>query len=652
MCGIAGYIFLDCTNKQFIDNTLLECMQSKIIHRGRDSTYNLAFNDLGIGFAHTRLSVQDTSSMGKQPMTDAAIHTAITYNGELYNNSVLRLELESLGYNYQSNTDTETILHSYNQWGIGCLSKFEGMFAFAILDLVSEELYLVRDRIGVKPLYFTIQEEILSFASEIKALWALPWNKKLLNRKALSHYLTLMAAPAPLTIYRNVYKIPAGYYLKIDKNKNISFQQWYSLLNRIHSINFDHKLELNDEHNAEEQVLKLLRESVKKRLISDVPIGVSLSGGLDSSLVVAVMKEVTDKINTFNVSFEADINSNEAIWARKVAKQFETNHHEIVLTEKDAFECFERMVYHHDEPLGDCVAIPLYYVSQLAKQNGVSVLLSGEGADELFCGYPLYNKYVQYMQPYAFSQKYIPDNIKKLSYFLAKSLLNKNSIYRDTLARWADTRPLFCTSALALSEEFKNDICINYYEADCDAIVSMIYPTLNQDLHSFDWLNYYHKELDRKKIKLSPLQRILYLELKHRLPELLLMRLDKMTMAAGVEAREPFLDHQLVEYALNLQDNLKFRNGENKYILKKCAERLLPHEIIYRKKIGFSAPTHHWFSKGSYFRQHFFDLIETKRSSLNQLFDNKFLSALYNNENICNADQMWVLQSLFAHDLI
>ena len=291
--------------------------------------------------------------------------------------------------------------------GHSCLEKIEGMFAIALYDLKSQELFLIRDRIGEKPFYFSTQGNAVSFASEIKALWHLPWMIKRISMPAVYHYLTFLTTPAPMTIFDKVYKLPAGHYAKVDQTGTISFHEWYSPIKSLETIH--HK----KESLYSKTVLDMLRESVHKRLVADVPVGAFLSGGLDSSFLVALMKERQEDLKTFNISFEDDAEREERSWARKVAKKFGTDHHELIISEQEAFSFYEKMIYHQDEPLGDSVCVPLYFVSKLARDAGVKVVLSGEGADELFCGYSSYVDYLKLQPWWNLTQHYTPSVLKR-----------------------------------------------------------------------------------------------------------------------------------------------------------------------------------------------------------------------------------------------
>lgn len=624
MCGIAGFKNLSSTTNP-IETSLLERMQQTLAHRGPDDSGIWKSDKHHIGFAHRRLSIIDVSSAGHQPMMNKDKTIVIVFNGEIYNHQTLRKELESLGHRYSSNSDSETLIHAYEQWGINFIYKLEGMFAFALFDTKTNELFLVRDRLGIKPLYFSTQGNHVSFASEIKALWTLPWIKKETNDIASYHYLTFMVTPAPYTIYKNIYKLPAGFYAKLDTNNELSFCEWYTPLTNQTS---SEKKEYENEQFCIERIRSLLQESTKKRMISDVPFGAFLSGGIDSSLNVALMAHEIGKVKTFTVAFSDGPESNELKWARKIAKIFDTDHHEIMISEKDAFHFFDKMIYHLDEPLADPVCIPFYHVAKLAKDAGVTVVQVGEGSDELFFGYDVYAQYYKLFNRLWKPTHKVPSFIKQTTFTAAKRFLS-NTNHLDILHNWSHNKNLFWGGAIAFNETQKQNV--NHLLArsnEIDPIVEKIYKGLKQNYDSHSIVDYHTKKLIEHDPNSDFMKRVTYLELKQRLPELLLMRADKMAMATSIETRVPFLDHKLVEFALNIPAHLKFKNNTTKYILKKACEGIIPNEIIYRKKIGFATPIVRWCNYGKYFQKNFGQKHDTNT-----------------NNSYTNAIQKWVLKN-------
>jgi asparagine synthase (glutamine-hydrolysing) len=646
MCGLAGYLNLSNAYGAF-DQMMLNRVKQALHHRGPDGQNVWTSQTHQAALIFARLSIVDLSDAGMQPMLDPEGTVVINFNGEIYNHETLRKELESLGYRYRSHSDTETLLYAYKEWGISFIERLEGMFAIALLDLKTHELYLIRDRIGVKPLYFSLQGGYLSFASEIKALWHMPWITKSILKSSLYHYLTYMTTPAPTTMYEGVYKLPPSFYCKVDATKNITFHEWYT---PITSISVAERAAFADEQFCIDGIRTLLRDSIKKRMMSEVPFGVFLSGGLDSSLNVALMAEYTDKVNTFNVSFSDGPEYDEVKWARKVAQLFNTEHHEVVISEQDAFNFFQKMIYYQDEPLADCVNIPLYYVSKLCKDSGVTVVQVGEGSDELFCGYSTYARYLnvynKFWQP---AQKYIPAFAKQGVYTAMSRILASKPNHVDVIKNWAENKQLFWTGAMAFSEYGKRSFIMNDGYA-IDPVVQQIYPGLRLQ-ESYGVVDYHIKRLAKIMPEADFYSSMLYLELKQRLPELLLMRVDKMSMATSVEGRVPFLDHKLVEFAWHIPTHFKYRDGVTKYILKKAAEGILPHEIIYRKKMGFAAPTKRWFKQGRYFKPYFNELVETHRGLWSEYFNVHEIEKMILANQTGSKDysvQLWTLQNSMA----
>lgn len=647
MCGIAGYINISRSTFPLHDELLARFQQS-MAHRGPDGHGIWHSARHGVAFVHRRLSIVDLSQAGHQPMLDPEQSVAVIFNGEIYNHQKLRLELEALGYRYRSHTDTETILYAYKAWGINFLHRLEGMFAIALFDLRTNELYLVRDRIGVKPLYFSLQGGMLSFASEIKSLWQLPWVEKKINSQALYHYLTYLATPAPETLYAGVYKLPPSFYMKIGANREYTFHEWYC---PIQPLSDAEKKQFDDEQFCIDGVRTLLRQAVEKRMMADVPFGVFLSGGIDSSLNVALMSEFTDRVKTFTVAFKDGPEYDELQWARQVAKTFNTDHHEIIISEKEAFEFFNSMVYHQDEPLADCVCIPLYYVSKLVRDSGVVVVQVGEGSDELFCGYSTYARYLdvqkRYWQP---TQRFIPAFARQAAYTIAKTIAADKYNRLDMLNNWAHDRSFFWSGATAFSELFKEQIFTANKTTEIDPIVARIYPAMAQQYDSYAIVDFHLKKLAARDPEADYLKSMIYLEFKQRLPELLLMRVDKMTMATSIEGRVPFLDHKLVEFAFNIPTKFKYAHGQTKYILKKAAEGIIPHDIIYRKKMGFAAPTKRWFESGDYFKPYLQDLLATN-GAWHDYIDGQTIKKMAAAHSAGARDysvQLWTLQNFMA----
>ena len=648
MCGIAGLANIS-SHVSPISINLLDAMQRAIAHRGPNGYQLWTDQHNQYGIAHRRLSILDLSPAGNQPMMNADGSVIVACNGEIYNFKKLRAELERLGYRFISGSDTEVIVHAYQAWGIDCLKRFEGMFAVAIIDLNRDELYLIRDRFGIKPLYFSTTGGQLSFASEIKALWPLPWMHKKINGTALYHYLTYLVTPAPLTLYEGIYKLPAGHYLRLSAKKEISFVQWYCIADVQHH---DTQYTYGSDMQVAKTVLSLVRESVHKQMVSDVPVGAFLSGGIDSSMIVSLMSEVNPTLKTFNISFSDGSDLSELTWARKVARTFNTDHHELIISEADAFAFFQSMVYHQDEPIADCVCIPLYYVSKLARDAGVKVALVGEGSDELFCGYPSYGNYINLYQRYwKTSQQFVPAFARKGAYYALKALWHMQPAYVDKLYDWAYNRSLFWSGATMFSEHAKHELFKGVHTTLNDPIVHALYPDLQQEWDSYSFVAYHLQKLRSLRPNSDFLSAMVYLEFQQRLPELLLTRVDKMTMAASIEARVPFLEHRLAEYVFSMPTEYKYRNGITKYILKKAAESVLPYDIIYRPKVGFSAPIMRWFAHGNYFKPNLQSLLADKSCGWDEYLDMRYINGLlknYNPTRYQDALALWTVQNVLS----
>ena len=648
MCGLAGY--LNLSNSQFTTQEhLLHAMAQALEHRGPNGYRVWTSAAHGIGLMYRRLSIVDLSQAAFQPMFTHDGSVVVCCNGEIYNHPALRKELEQLGYTYFSQSDIETLLYAYQEWGIDFLKRLEGMFSIVLLDIKKNEFYVVRDHIGIKPLYFSMQSDIFSFASEIKALWHLPWLTKKISSRSLSHYLTFLATPAPMTFFEGIYKLPAGFYAKIDAQRTVTFCEWYTPLA---ATKIPQNM-LTSEQALIHELRSLLRASIQKMMMADVPLGVFLSGGVDSSLNVALMAEFTDKVKTFNVAFADGPEYNEAHWARKVAQLYNTEHHELIINEADAFGFFQKMIFHQDEPLGDCVCVPLYFVSKLLKDAGVTVVQVGEGSDELFCGYSSYIPYVTLEKSRALSQKVVPSFARQGVYQAAKMLVPHKHNRLDTLYNWATKKEFFWGGNVVFSEHWKHDFFYTHAQEIMyiDPVIAQIYPDFRQENSSHSPIAYHAHKLHSLNPEADFLKRMIYVELKHRLPELLLMRVDKMTMATSVEARVPFLDHALVEFALQIPQHFKYKNGVTKYILKKAAEGILPNDIIYRNKMGFAAPTTRWFKQGTHFSTYFNDLLHSKSAQWEQFFDVDKIEKMALQTRTTNVDysyQLWALQNFMG----
>jgi asparagine synthase (glutamine-hydrolysing) len=570
MCGFAG-IFQYARSGEEITEELLERMSSVIAHRGPDDSgaYRSACGRVGLAFR--RLSIIDLSSAGHQPMATPDGMLWIVFNGEIYNHATLRAELEQAGYRYRSRTDTETILYAYQHWGEDFVHRLEGMFAIALWDAEKECILLYRDRIGIKPLYFSLRDGRLLFGSEIKAMLQHPSLQAAVNPEALHHYFTYIHTPAPWTMFDGVLKLRAGHKARISAQGDLEIHQYWDPLQHC-----DDDFDYTDETAVAERLRELFSAAVAKRMMSDVPFGVFLSGGIDSSANVAFMAGMMDRpVDTFTVAIRGQEDTNEFQWAQRIARLYGTKHHEIIIDDNGFLDLLPLIVHHQDEPLADPVCFPLYHVSKLARDNGTIVVQVGEGSDEQFAGYESYARAVRLLR-IARGLRPLPGFLGRAVYAALSPLLAAKRVdYRQNVIRNALTgTPVFWGNAIGFYEEEKRR-----------AIDYSSFPAGLPDSYSLAEERF---EYARRHGCNDDLQRIVYWEIKNRLAELLLMRVDKMTMATSIEARVPFLDHHIVEFSMNIPSRMKLKGGETKYILKKALRGILPDDIIDRKKIGFA----------------------------------------------------------------
>jgi asparagine synthase (glutamine-hydrolysing) len=577
MCGIVGSLAFD-NNGVEVRPKLLERMRDAMQHRGPDGAGLWISRDRKIGLGHRRLAIIDVSSVANQPMSNEDESLWIVFNGEIYNHAAIRSELEKTGrYRWKTDhSDTEVILHAFAEWGIACLDKFRGMFAFGLWDARRRELWLVRDRIGVKPIYYSVNKGHVSFASEIKALLEDPDQQRSLNVEALYHYLSFLTTPAPVTLFQGIRKLSPGTWMCFRSDGSVEQRKYWDV--------WDHTQPLEDVPDKEvaEHLLQILRESVQLRKVSDVPVGVFLSGGIDSSTNAALFSENdSNPVRTFSIGYQGDYESyqNELEYARQVAKLVGAEHHERLLTESDLIEFLPRMIRLQDEPIADPVCVPLFYVSQLARQNGVVVCQVGEGSDELFCGYRSWKikHTLQQMNGWP-----VPGSVKRMALQVLRSAGKAESFPWEFLRRGSEDMPIFWGGAEVFTEEGKQQLLSD------DTRRSLA------GLTSWEVVQSIYGQFQSKAWEKSVLNWMSYLDLNLRLPELLLMRVDKMSMGVSLEGRVPFLDHKFVEFALSIPASQRYKNGELKSILKLAVRGLIPDSIIDRKKQGFGVPVFEW----------------------------------------------------------
>ena len=602
MCGIAG--ILDNTTKRPPQNDKLTAMQQIMRHRGPDGDGQWISPEGNVGLAHLRLAIIDLSTKAAQPMTDGQDKVWITFNGEIYNHATLRKQLEEAGRHFTTDhSDTEVLVHGYLEWGIDdLLQRLEGMYSFAIWDCEYKKLVLARDRIGIKPLYFTKADGRFVFASEIKAILADPTIERDIDPQALNHFLSFMIAPAPLTMFKGIFKLPAAHFMEVSEDGTMSFRRYWDAVpgQSIDPAKISHLSEAELETFYTRGIRKHLERAIGKRMMSDVHFGVFLSGGIDSSANVALMSQMMDRpVNTFTVGFKDHKHLNELDYANRIAKEFKTNHHEILIDETDMMGYLDDLVYSQDEPIADWVCIPLYFVSKLAKDKGVTVVQVGEGSDEQFCGYDSYMTYLNLHRKFWDGYTKAPSLLRKLIGTGAETLAALSPRFdkiTEVLARAGKNQELFWSGANAFWNVHKRRT-LNSKPATSDLreleLAGLDVSGLNS-ADSGDIISSYMKSFDEKHPGQDHLTRMAHSEFRLRLPELLLMRVDKICMSTSIEARVPFLDHKLVEFTMDIPMEWKIKDGESKYLLKKAINDLLPDEILCRKKMGFAAPMAEW----------------------------------------------------------
>jgi len=647
MCGIAGIINLDHNIKTSYSQIIDMCDVQR--HRGPDGEGYLYSNDFSfenfeylknrrpkahihiaqsrrrVMLGHRRLSIIDLSDNAFQPMPDNDEKVWVVYNGEIYNHYEIRKELVSLGYNFNTNhSDTEVLINAYKEWGVDCLQHFRGMFAFVLWDIEKDLFFVVRDRLGVKPLFYSLNNGQFYFSSEIKGILQNKECERKINYHALNEYLTFSSVAAPNTMYKGIYKIKPAHYLLIT-NGEISAQKQYWDLAEIAT----HKLKLN-EHETSELLLEKLIDSVNVRREGDVPYGALLSGGVDSSANVAILsKLISNELETFTVGFKnvENVYTNEFEYAEKVAKQFNTKHNQICLDDNYFYDFLEKMSIHIDEPLADTACIPIYYVAQLARQHNIKILLGGEGSDELFIGYQLWRFNYDFNNLIGTkNNKFLiaaTKRILKLPY-----IKNKRVFYKDWLNKISKYQTSFWGGTVVLDEDKKKKIFSESFKAktlefDVYKNIELLFTKFTNagNTDFLDWMT--------------------YLDTNIRLPELLLSRLDRMTMAASVEAREPFMDYRLAEFAMQIDSSLKIKNRTEKYILKKSLEGILDPEIIYREKDGFTVPLNQIFAN-----EKFRKFASTKINDFNDyenIFTPGYLHSIFENNKY---SEIWQLMNL------
>ena len=629
MCGICGKISL---KGEIVSSDLISRMMGSLAHRGPDdegsSIKSIVTNGgskITVGFGHKRLSIIDLSPDGRQPLTSEDESLWLIFNGEIYNHPTLRQDLMAQGHRFRSQTDSEVILHLYEEKGIDAFQDFNGMFAFALWDEAKQRLYLCRDRLGIKPLVYFQDRASLVFASEIQALLEDKSIPREMDWEALRLYLTFNYVPAPLTIYQGIRKLLPGHYLLWEQG-NVSTHQYWDILSNDLSDSPD------DFHQHSQRLRQTLEDAVKLRMIADVPLGAFLSGGVDSSIIVALMARNSGKrIKTFNISYPDLPVYDESSCAREVAKMYDTDHHEIRLDSHEILQVIPGALSSLGEPFGDSSILPTLVVSRETKKD-VTVALAGDGGDELFAGYRLYlgetfYKYYdhipQWFRRYGLESwiPYLPDsrNIKWLEYVrrVKKFIRGARGDLINRLFLWR--------------EVFSSELITALLNGD---------PKSHESLSGESWL----RGLDRWPE--DDLNRLLYVEVKDSLPCDMLTKVDLMSMKKALEVRVPFLDHRVVELAFQMPGSMKLRGLKRKYILLETFKDLLPPSLLHRPKQGFEVPISAWLKKDlNYMLEEYLSPQVLKEQSI---FNPEVVEGLKRDHLQNRRDTSWLLWNLIV----
>lgn len=567
MCGLSG--FIDSAGITASADQVLRRMNRRLSHRGPDAE---GYFDQGIAhLGHRRLSVIDIES-SLQPMATRDERHTLVYNGEVYNFRQLREELQALGRQFRTRGDTEVVLQAIAEWGDASLGKLQGMFSFACWDTDTQTLFAARDHVGVKPFHYYWDGKLFAFASELKALLEHPGIAREIDLDALGLYLECQYIPAPLTIYKNIRKLPAGHALKLKKGELEIWPYW--------NLDYREKPAWSETESLEKLDLEL-RRSVESMLVADVPLGAFVSGGIDSSVIAALMTDITGKpIDTFNLGFLHDDNSHDTHQseheeAAAVARHIGSRHHPLMVTPSDVLGAFDEWVDVFDEPFGDQAALPTMLLSRLTRKE-VTVALTGEGADELFSGYANYRKRVRE---------------ERITGPLGGSLSPLRALVPHMPALWRKDR---IVKAIGLPQSQRYATIPNLFDRSTHPALFSDALLAAQHTHIADYAEAFFDRCNAT----SYLEKIMNVDMRLWLPDDLLTKVDRATMAYSLEARVPYLDHKFIEFVAQLNPNLKQNGKATKYLLKKLAEKYLPHDIIYRPKQGFVMPLTQWLEGG------------------------------------------------------
>ncbi|MEW6130578.1 MAG: asparagine synthase (glutamine-hydrolyzing) [Acidobacteriota bacterium] len=621
MCGIAGAV--SNTRQDLTEQA--KRMADAIAHRGPDD-WGL-WNDAHCALSHRRLAIIDLSEAGRNPLASHDQTIWITFNGEIYNFQSLRDELARLGYRFRTRTDTETIVYAYQHWGTDCLKHLRGMFAFAIWDAPRKRLFLARDRVGKKPLFYTQSGNNFFFASELQGLLANPEISREPNPSAIDAYLSWGYVPAPDTGFKNIFKLPPAHYLTLDVCDNHFDIQ----VARYWSLDYTPKTNLSEDE-ASAAIREKLTKAVRLRMISDVPLGAFLSGGIDSSIVVGLMAQLSDKaVKTFSIGFK-EAAYNETEHARRIANLWSTDHQEFIV-EPDALAIVPKLVRHYGEPYADSSAIPTFYVAQMTRQS-VTVALNGDGGDESFAGY----------------ERYLGNRLAERAnqvpgFALSANLLKRvlpDSINPKSRARQA--KRFLSVSTKPMAERYGN--WVEYFREDAKARLYAKDFRASLNGHKTDkWF----AELFERANHLDPVDAAMCVDVASYLPFDLLVKVDITSMANSLEARSPFLDHEVMEFAARLPVDLKLRGKEAKYLLKRAFKDLLPDANVYRRKMGFGVPIGDWFRTS--LRNLLEDSLLSEQAMRRGYFNQQFVERMVHDHIERRADHSFALWNLLMLEL-
>lgn len=604
MCGIAG--FIDFHKKSTTSN--IQSMIEPLNHRGPDGEGVSLFKSKNaiIGFGHKRLSIIDLSQAGKQPM--ALNHLHITYNGEIYNYQEIKNELLELGHHFNGESDTEMILHAYTEWGIKAVERFIGMFAIALFDEKKQEVVFIRDRAGVKPLFYYQKNDLILFSSELKSFHEHPEFEKKLDLNAVAAYMQYGNVPTPHCIFKNCGKIKPGHYLKINlENKSQQEIQYWN----VYDFYNQPKLNLSFPE-AKIQTKELLKSAFNYRMVADVPVGVFLSGGYDSTTVSSLIQaESTARLKTFTIGVP-DIGLNEAPYARDIAKHLDTDHTEINCTEQEAIEMIKDLPFFYDEPFADSSAIPTTLVSKAARKD-VTVALSADGGDEIFGGYNRYD----FMHRYGKTLNSIPKAVRKI---LVGAMGNISSEKIPVLKDKYNFHNRYEKLKTVLNDPSEKEIMLSLSQQFNDEQMKSV---MKSEFTSLPTMFQSKEMLEDFK---SPLSYMMAIDFQTYMLDDILQKVDRATMTNSLEGREPMLDHRILEFAAQLPDKYKYQNGIKKRILREITHDYIPKELLDRPKMGFAIPIAKWLKNE--LRDHVEEYLNEDRIEKQGIFNWEFITKL------------------------